>query len=414
MSVSRRRFLASTGLTAGALLVGAGISACGDQTTSAQLPDVHLPAAVPGLPVRQHAWQATLASDRFGNVISPRYDRLLFFDVKGAPTGRHVRILEAALRRLEHQYHWGPDGLLFTAAWGHRYFTQLLRSAAPIPAATALSDTEAPSFDAYHLCLHLASNDEQRLAGVEAELLHGSHAITTALAWRETRTGFAGAGLPAAHQNVLGIPKGNPVPVSSPLYMGFKSNLKGNQATEDAVTIPSGPFAEGTTMAVSYMTLSLDSWYGQLTQAQRIARMYSPQTTVADQARITNNAESDPDKLDQAINRYGVVGHSQTSAGARRNGKAIILRRDFSTADGGQAGLHFVSLQRDILDFVKTRTAMNAASAQLQNPAVTETSNNGVNEFIFVFKRGNYVIPARAQRSFPLLGGRVGALQHNA
>ena len=29
--------------------------------------------------------------------------------------------------------------------------------------------------------------------------------------------------------------------------------------------------------------------------------------------------------------------------------------------------------------------------------------NNGINEFIFVLKRGNYVVPTRAERSFPLV-----------
>jgi hypothetical protein len=414
VNLSRRRFLASAGVAAGALLGGTAVAGCGDSTTVAGLPDVAMPASVAGLPVRQHAWQDTLATDRYGNAIAPRFDRLVFFDVKGAPTSRHVRILEAALRRLEHQYRWGPDGLLFTAAWGHRYFTELLGATAPIPAATAMSDFESPSFDAYHLCLHLACDDERRLATVEAQLLRGAHAITDALEWRETRTGFNGAGLPAAHQHVFGIPKGDPVAKSAPLYMGFHSGLKGNQATEDAVTIPTGPFAQGTTMAVSYMTLSLDSWYGDLTQAERVARMYSPQTTVADQAAITTDAPSNPHLLNQAITRYGVVGHSQSTAGARRNGRAIILRRDFNTADGGQSGLHFVSLQRDIVDFVATRAAMNVQGAQLENPAVTETTNNGVNEYIFVLKRGNYMVPARAQRSFPLLHGRAAALTHSS
>ena len=57
-----------------------------------------------------------------------------------------------------------------------------------------------------------------------------------------------------------------------------------------------------------------------------------------------------------------------------------------------------------------TRKAMNATSAQLQNPAITDTVNNGINEFIFVVKRANYMMPARAQRSFPLLPGRQGVL----
>jgi hypothetical protein len=191
--------------------------------------------------------------------------------------------------------------------------------------------------------------------------------------------------------------------------MGFRSNLKRNQASEDSVTIASGPFAQGTTMAVSYMRLRLDSWYQDLSERERVARMYAPQVSPAQAARFTTDAESDPGRLTQAISRYGVVGHSQTSARARRHGKPIILRRDFNTVDGGQAGLHFVSLQRTIQDFVATRTAMNASSAQLSNPAITDTVNNGINEFIFVLRRANYIVPSRAKRSFPLLGDEATA-----
>jgi hypothetical protein len=151
------------------------------------------------------------------------------------------------------------------------------------------------------------------------------------------------------------------------------------------------------------MRLRLDTWYGQLSQQERVARMYAPQVTPEQVNEFTTDAESDPNLLGQAITRYGVIGHAQTSARARRNGNPIILRRDFDTADGGLAGLHFVALQRTIEDFVTTRTAMNATSAQLQNPSISDTVNNGINEFIFVLKRGNYIVPARAQRSFPLL-----------
>jgi hypothetical protein len=35
--------------------------------------------------------------------------------------------------------------------------------------------------------------------------------------------------------------------------------------------------------------------------------------------------------------------------------------------------------------------------------------NTGINEFMFVLKPANYILPARAQRSFPLLPGRARA-----
>ncbi len=399
--LTRRRFLKGAGGLA-VVAVAAGVAI--DLSTSGPAgPLVDLPAPVPGRPTRQHAWEATLKLDQFGNAQAPRFPRLLFFDVRGRPGPRYARGLEAALRGLEHAYAWGPEGLLFTAAWSAHYFTRVLDLASPIPPARAYSDFEQPTIDAYDLCIHLAADDQARVVAAARQL---TAALAPFLTLRETRTGFVGAGLPAAHQRVGGIPGGEPVSKDTPLYMGFKSALKKNQASEDAVTIPAGEFAQGTTMTVSYMTLSLESWYRGLTAAQRVARMYSPQTTPRDAARFTTDAESNPNLIGQAIDRYGVIGHSQASARARRDGKPIILRRDFDTADGGQAGLHFVSLQRSIEDFVKTRTAMNQASAQLRNPAITQTDNNGINEFMFVLRRANYVVPPRALRAFPLLPNR--------
>jgi hypothetical protein len=416
-TLNRRRFLVGAGTLLGAGAVGVGIDRAAAGSTRS-ISTVALGAQPPGLPVRQHAWGATLANDADGDSIAPRFDRLLFFDIEGRPSLAGARLLEASLRRLERAYQWGPSGLLFTAGWGYAYFQRALRVSSPIPEAKGLSDFELPSIDHYDLCLHLACDDAGRLADIEAALVHGAPlpgadglpALSAALRWRETRTGFVGAGLPAAHQHTGGIPPGNPVPASAPLFMGFKSNLKKNQATEDAVTIAEGPFTQGTTMAVSYMRLDLDSWYQDLGEHERVARMYAPQVTPTQVRRFTTDAESDPNLIGQSINHYGVIGHSQSSARARRNGKPIILRRDFDTVDGGHAGLHFVSVQRSIADFVTTRTAMNQPNAPLENPAIGDTINNGINEFIFVVKRANYILPARADRSFPLLPGRARAL----
>ena len=417
--LTRRRFLlGATAVAAGGVGVGVGVS----QALNGEgkpVPLVPLGTEPAGLPASQHAWEAWLGRDPDGNPISPQFDRLLFFDVDGTPSPAHARVLEAALRTLERTYQWGPGGLLFTAGWSPNYFEGLLGVHSPIPYAQALSDFELPAIDTYHLCLHLAGDHEDRLASVEAALIHGASLpgadgpldISSALRWRETRTGFTGPGLPARHQNVGGIPPGDPVAKSAPLFMGFKSSLKRNQASEDDVTIRTGQFAGGTTLQVSYMRLRLDSWYQDLDEPQRVARMYAPQVTPEQAADFTTDAESDPNLLEQAITRYGVIGHAQTSARARRNGKPLILRRDFNTVDGGQAGLHFVSVQRSIQDFVTTRNAMNATSAQLQNPAITDTVNNGINEFMFVLKRANYVLPTRAQRSFPLLPGRERLLE---
>ena len=325
---------------------------------------------------------------------------------------RTLASLEASLRTLERRYRWGPSGLLFTIAWGPSYFERALGISSPIPRAVELSNFEFPAIDDYDVCLHLAADDERRLASVEAALLHGERlpgahgwlSISSALRWRETRTGFVGTGLPARHQHTGGIPSGDPVPRDAPLFMGFKSGLRKNQATEDAVAITEHPFVDGTTMQVSYMRLRLDGWYGELNESERVARMYAPEVSPDQVKHFKTDAESDPQLLNQAIRRYGVVGHAQASACARKHGKPRIIRRDFNTVDGGQAGLHFVSVQRTIEDFMITRTAMNVTQARLENPAVGDTANNGINDFITVLKRGNYIIPSRAHRAFPLLG----------
>jgi len=414
--LTRRRLLTGAGAAIGGAAVGLGLDRA--FRSGASVPAVALGAQPSGLPLRQHAWTATLTLDAAGNPVPPRFDRLLFFDVKGSSTPAYARLLEAALRTLERRYRWGPSGLLFTASWGPVYFRRTLSRASPIPVARALSNFELPQIDDYELCLHLACDHEQRLISVEDALVHGAPlagadgplALSSALRWRETRTGFVGAGLPATHQEISGIPPGKPVPADAPLFMGFKSSLRRNQASEDDVTIPDGQFAQGTTMQVSYMRLALESWYAQLTQAERVARMYAPQVSPAEAAKFTTDAQSDPARFGEAVSRYGVIGHSQASARARRGGKPLIQRRDFDTIDGGRAGLHFLSLQRSIEDFVSTRKAMNATAAQLQNPAITDTVNNGINEFIFVLRRANYILPPRPQRSFPLLPGRDRAL----
>jgi hypothetical protein len=407
--LSRRHFIA------GAAAMGAGglvaAVAAGRAFADAPVPLLPLGTQPAGLPRRQHAWADYLSVDKYGNPQAPRYDQLLFFDVKGQPTQAYQQFLESRLRTLERRFKWGPEGLLFTVSWGPSYYSRYAHIPSPVPPGTALSSFEQPAIDNYDVCIHLACDDAERLTQIEAALVHGrplpgvagSLSVTPILTWRETRTGFTGAGIPAANQHVHGIPRGNPVPATSPLFMGFKSGLKKNQATENDITIPNGPFAEGTTMQVSYMRLNLDRWYAEISEQDRVARMYSPQTTIADVQALTTDAPSEPQAILEAIKDYGVIGHAQAAAQARRGNRPLIIRRDFDTVDGGYAGLHFVSVQKSIDDFVVTRNAMNAAGAHLANPAITATTNNGINAFISVRRRANYFIPARAVRAFPKL-----------
>jgi deferrochelatase/peroxidase EfeB len=223
------------------------------------------------------------------------------------------------------------------------------------------------------------------------------------------RTGFVGDGLPADHQDVQGIPDGDHVSEDAPLYMGFKSGFERNQASEDAITIESGPFAGGTTQHVSRINLNLEQWYEQDDRYHREATMFCPFHAENDLIEgagdslgtSTGITENDcPAHTERDAREKGVVGHSQKSARARdENGDPRILRRDFDSTDDGRAGLHFVSLQRSIADFVETREAMNGTD--LTDGAVGQRTNNGILQYMRVIRRGNYLVPPRRHRALP-------------
>ena len=402
--LNRRRFLRGAGLTVGGLLLSGPSTLIRAQEGPELGPSLNRPE-------RQHAWNEFLTIDDHGNPVMPRFHRLLTFDIEGEADPTAVRRLEAQLRDWERRYDWSPEGLMFVLGWGAKYFKGRLNIDSPIPAPRALSSFETPDFDDYDACLHLASDDEMRLNRLEAELQEGDFQVKKSLERQETRTGFVGEGLPAARQDVSGIPSGCPVSKNSPLFMGFKSGFKRNQATEDDVTIADGPLAGGTTMQVSWLRLRLDGWYNLLDQEGRVDRMFAPQFSHEDVESLTDEAETFADRIVQTAREHGVVGHLQASARARRNDRPIILRRDFDTTDNGTAGLHFVSLQRSIDDFVQTRQAMNASDMIFENPSIKPRVNNGIKESIFVLRRANYLVPPRSQRAFPLLPNREEAFR---
>lgn len=157
---------AAPGLTRRQLLSGAGavaaagvFSAVAARRTAAgaTLPLAELGPQPADLPVRQYAWTHRLRRDEYGNPVAPRFDRLLFFDVRGRPTPAHAALLELRLRTLERRFEWGPGGLLFTVGYGPEYFEEALGVTSPVPRATRLSSFESPAIDRHHLCLHLVS-----------------------------------------------------------------------------------------------------------------------------------------------------------------------------------------------------------------------------------------------------------------
>lgn len=404
----------TAGITRARLLAAAGAIAGGGALATLFTPGETERPRGQGLPAGQHAWDAVLVRDQHGNAVAPRFHSLAMLRVATGAGPAEARRLEQALRVLEAAFAYGPGGLLTALGWSHSYFEDVLGTASPVPGATPLSPIEDPALERHHACLHLACDDEQRLSRIERALFRGapldeapgaSLDLAGVLELVEVRRGFVGTGLPRAHRGVVGIPADAPVPAESPLFMGFRSGFARNQAPEERVTIDEGPFAGGTTMHVSRIELSLDDWYGVLDEQERVARMFAPQVSVADVGRFTDDAPSHPDQLDEAARRYGVVGHAQAAATARETERPVIIRRDFDSVDGGRSLVHFVAVQRSIDDFVRTRKAMNAARASTLNPSVGPQINNGINEWMNVTARANFVVPPRHLRSFPSMPG---------
>jgi hypothetical protein len=371
--------------------------------------------SVGDMPELQFAWNHVLRTDRYGNPRLPAHHALALLKLNKAPSLAAARHLERVLSRIEGIFPRGPDGILFVVAWGPSYFRDIVglpESEIPLPDPRPLSSFETPLLDNYHACFHLAGDSPERLESVLSALFKGGADVNgkqehldlrSLFHLAELRTGFSGAPLPFQNQDVSGLPPSQPLQAQAPLFMGFQSGFKGNQASEEGITIKVGYFRGGTTMHVSRIRLRLNDWYEHLNQAERVARMFSPFLTPSQVENFRDNPPVDPERLSEAVKTHGVAGHAQKAAQARLQGRPIILRRDFNTVDGGTAGLHFVGLQRSIDDFVAVRRAMNGDGLTYENPAVGPRINNGILEFMFVLNRANYIVPPRRNRSFPWL-----------
>ena len=401
--LSRRAFLA-TGAAAAGAGAGAGFG-IGRQMADRNTID---PEVSP--PRRQHAWNDALALDEHGNHVLPPYHRLVHFTIASRPSRADAESLEGTLRDLQRIPATDSQRVLCTLGWGASYFERHTTIPTPVADAEPLSSFQTPNLDRYDACLHVTGGDDEELDALIEALAEGTGPLASqirrtppVLEVAEVRAGFVGQGIPAERQAVGGIPERRPVAVDAPLFMGFRSGFRRNQATEDDITIETGLFTGGTTMHVSRMRLRLDSWYDLLDDNQRAARMFSPMTQNADVTRLENEAPTHADELPQSAQSEGVIGHLQATATARKDNRPLILRRDFNTTDDGQAGLHFVSLQRSVEDFNSTRRAMNAAATATESAGIDARTNNGINEFIFVTNRANYLIPPSPLRAFPYL-----------
>ncbi|MFH5796968.1 Tat pathway signal protein [Haladaptatus sp. CMAA 1911] len=409
--IPRREFMKAAVAIGGS----AALSACLDR---GGMPDVPKgPSDLSTLPERQHAWNRFLATDEYGNNVAARHKVLVFLNYagNGTPSESERETVEKSLRSLERAYKRGHDGLLFSIGYSPSYFARF-GAEDVLPKPKALAPFEDPKLDEQDAVVQLESDHAQLVLAVEEALLGNRNelngvdvsGVADVFEKADRRTGFVGDGLPADNQDVRGIPDSEPVPEDAPLYMGFKSGFKKNQASEDRVTVRDGPFAGGTTQHISKIELHLDQWYEQDSREQRVGKMFCPVHAEEDKVEgVGENLGDSSGMTDECIDhvedharKRGMVGHSQKSAGARKDDSPVILRRDFDSTDGGKAGLHFVAFQRSIEDFEETRTAMNGTDLA-GNSSVGQRLNNGILQYMTVSRRGNFLVPPRSLRSLP-------------
>lgn len=417
-ALSRRDFVKS------ALAIGGGgaLSACVDRQG---MPDVPQGPSDPSrLPDRQFAWNQFLPRDSAGNVDLPEHQLLLFFDYTGGgvPTDAERRQVETAFRGLERAYQPGnggadpyspagrnAPGLLFTVGYAPSYFDRYETDPSvslPRPADT-LDRIEEPADRAasHEVGMVLVSDYVQVLLAAE-EALRGnldsvngvelSASVSGVLERVERRTGFVGAGLPDEKLDT------DEVPDSAPLSMGFKSNFRDSQATEDRVAIESGPFADGTTQHVSRLELDLDRWY-ENTDAERRHQMFSPHHTQTEVGEVGRQLASDSGVTRETVERaesdaekHGTVGHSQKVAAARDDDfePTMLRRSEGVSTDTDTPGFNFTALQRDIERFVEVRQAMNESFD-------VPDENDGIRGYIEATSRANFLVPPRRLRALP-------------
>lgn len=417
--LSRREFGKAAVAAGGA----AALSACVERLRPAEpIPTGDGAAAHP---TGQHEWNEFLDADDAGNHRLPRHHVFLYCSLPGdGPPDENARgAVRDALDALDEAFAWGPGGLLHSTAYSPAYFDRYdgsLPDSVDLPHPRTLAPFETPTFDEQDLLVHLASDRSDAVLAAE-EALTGERdsandvsfpaALTDAVTVDSRRTGFMEVGKPHEEGDDLsGVPQPNPIPEASPLFMGFLAGFRANQASESYVTIPEGPFGGATTKVVSNWRQRLNDWYGEQDFDQRVVEMFSPahskQGLVEGVGEDLGDDSGIDDFLDDVVadaKEHGRVGHAQKAARANRDGEGNVklLRRHVESTDDDEASLHFPALQRGISDFEAVREAMNGTDATEATPAVRQRVNNGILEYIFVRRRGYFLVPPRDLRALP-------------
>jgi hypothetical protein len=402
------------------------------------------------LPERQHAWNQDVKKDPFGNVVLPNHQLILFLNYvdEGRPTGAERTEVESAFRTLEMAFQrlagGDPDadneGLVFMVGYSQSYFDRfeptlpnsvdLLRPE-EVLRRTGDDPDKADNHDAVVL---LSSDTVPVLLGSEEALFGGLDTLNGVnvrgtlegiFEKAERRTAFVGKGLPRnnlvenpdaplTEERPNGVTNENVeenLHEDAPLSMGYKSGFEDNVATEDAVTIETGPFKQGTTFQVSKLELDLGKWY-ENDRSRRDKLMFSHEHSPADIGDVGEELEADSgiteelvDELEETAKERGQVGHATKTALARNEDfEPLILRRSegvnnsFVRSEEGTVGFNFSAVMEDIEDFVATRQAMNATHLD----DYLDADGHGILPYMEVTTRATFLLPPRKHRALPL------------
>jgi len=436
---SRRGFLES------ALAVGgsAALGACLERTGATAVP--RGTADQSALPARQFAWNEWLPRGPHGNPFLPGHQLLVFWNYAGdgTPDGEERAQVEQAFQTVDEAYQRGTgdefnpastDGLLYFVGYSRAYFDRY-EDALPAdldlqrPGTVVDALDESAAVDTYDAVTVLMSDSVPVLLSVEQalrgklETVNGVEmtALAGALEPVARRTGFLGRGRPAEELSVDSVSE------TSPTAMGFKSSFRDNQAGEDAVAIPDGRFADGSTLQVSRLVFDLEAragdsdghgeqsggrtgdtaggWYDR-DREERMELMFSPEH---DEKRVGDIGErlagksqierETVENVDRYARREGRVGHTQKVAAARDESfePRILRRSEGVSTDLAEPSMNFLSLQQGIEDFLETRRAMNGDHVDAEVPE----ENDGIRHYVSVRRRGTFLVPPRRLRALP-------------
>jgi hypothetical protein len=435
--LSRRDFVAAAVAIGGSSALSACLGIEGSTETETAAPtetatptesaamDFPSGAAPSALPASQHVWNQYLVHDAHGNTNIPQHQLVLGLSYEGSipPTAEERAQVEGAMATLDRAFQWGTggdpaaslnQGLLTMLGYAPTYFDRMdatvegLTPPAEVLEAVGEDPAKADPFDAM---LVLNSDFGSILLAAEAALfgereeLNGQAVADTfegVFSTAGRRAGIVGRGHPAEKLDREDIPD------EAPLSMGFRSGFADNQASEERVTIDSGPFAGGTTLAASRLRINLDRWYDNDAD-ERVERMFSPRfdeealsetgDRLGSESEVT---EEDANSIEETGDRYHTVGHTQKVAAARdEDFEPTILRltEAVATDDDFSAGtaFNFNSIQDDVQEFVAVRKAMTPE----QYDTDVENPHHGIVDYLETRARGAYLVPPRDQRALP-------------